>query len=251
MILVVGLPVLWWDRTHRLPEPFSAIVREAEFRILNPLLRELGLEPSKLELPPVVPDEGLDIAQTRTLLAAIRVEPERTKDYRREDWPHWLDLDDDCLDTREQVLVAESLEPVSLSPDGCRVIRGRWLDRYTREIITVPADLDVDHVVALEEAHQSGGHLWTRERRAAFANDLSEPRTLMAVSAAANRAKGSQGPEQWLPPTASYRCEYVADWIAIKARWGLSMDERERVSVGNLVEACDRPLSATSSFRRR
>ncbi|HEX2134871.1 MAG TPA: DUF1524 domain-containing protein [Microvirga sp.] len=250
-VLAVALPVVWWDRTHGLPEPFSVVVRQVELKVLDPLLRELELALSKPDLPPVVPDEGLDIARTRTLLAAIRVEPERTRGYLREDWPHWLDIDGDCLNTREEVLVAESLEPVRLSRDGCRVVRGRWLDRYTGETITVAAELDVDHVVALEEAHQSGGHAWSRERRAAFANDLSDARTLLAVSAAANRAKGSQGPEEWLPPAAGYRCRHVADWVAIKARWGLTMDERERVSVGNLVEACDGPSSATASVGRR
>ena len=58
------------------------------------------------------------------------------------------------------------------------------------------------------------------------------------MSASANRAKGDQGPEDWLPPETGYRCRYVADWVAVKARWSLSMDERERVTVGNILQAC-------------
>jgi hypothetical protein len=149
------------------------------------------------------------------------------------------------------VLVAESLDPAVLSRDGCRVLKGRWLDAYTGETLTDPGTVDIDHVIALEEAYGSGGHAWNRERRAAFANDLSDGRTLIAVSASANRAKGAQGPEEWLPPQLAYRCRYVVDWIAIKVRWELSMDERERVTVGNILEACVAAGSTTSSINLR
>ena len=226
-------------------------MKEAEVKVLDPLLREFGVRLPFPERPPAGSAEGLDLERTRTLLAGIRVEPERTRGYQREDWPHWLDLDDNCLNAREEVLVAESLEVAELSQDGCRVLSGRWFDRYTGESFNDPAALDVDHVVALEEAHESGGHAWTREQRAAFANDLADPRTLIAVSASANRAKGSQGPEEWLPPVRQDHCRYVADWVSIKARWNLSMDERERVAVGNIIGACTATIEATSSTQPR
>jgi hypothetical protein len=134
--------------------------------------------------------------------------------------------------------LAESIGPVRLSPDGCQVIGGLWRDAYTDEVYRDPSMLDVDHLVPLAEAHGSGGRGWSRDRRAAYANDLEDTRTLIAVSAAANRAKGDQGPEEWLPPDAGHRCRYAADWVAVRARWRLGMDERERVSVGNLLQAC-------------
>ena len=138
------------------------------------------------------------------------------------------------------MLWAESVVRPRLSGDGCRVIAGLWRDPYTGEAVADSSALDVDHLVPLAEAHASGGHAWSRERRAAFANDLGDPRALVAVAAAANRAKGGRGPEDWLPPNASHRCRYAADWVAVKARWGLSMDERERVTVGNLLRSCAR-----------
>ena len=61
---------------------------------------------------------------------------------------------------------------------------------------------------------------------------------MVAVTADANRDKAAQGPEDWLPPNPAYRCRYAADWVSIKARWDLGMDERERVAVGNLLAAC-------------
>lgn len=184
------------------------------------------------------PDDAVDYEQTQARLDAIRVEPEMRRGYRRDDWPHWLDLDNNCLNTREEVLIRDAAEPPKRSPDGCSILSGVWHDPYTGETFTDPRRLDIDHRVPLEEAFGSGGHAWTREQRAAYANDLTDPLTLIAVSAAANRAKGAKGPEEWLPPNGSYICRYVADWIEVKAHWHLAMDERERVTVGNILADC-------------
>jgi hypothetical protein len=201
--------------------------------------------------PPSTPstrDEGpaaaAALAEARGALARIRVEPERRAGYRREDWPHWIDVDGNCLTAREEVLVAESDPPARLSADRCTVVGGRWIDPYTGQVITDPRLVDIDHVVALQEAHDSGGHAWPRERRAAYANDLGDPRSLVAASREANRAKGAKGPEEWLPPDPDARCRYVVDWILIKARWELSMDESERVAVGNNLADCDARVAA-------
>ncbi|WP_211115540.1 HNH endonuclease family protein [Arenibaculum pallidiluteum] len=184
------------------------------------------------------------MAEALAALGRIRVEPEVRSGYRREDWPHWLDTDGNCLNVREEVLVAESTEPARLSADRCSVLAGRWVDPYTGEILTDPRTVDIDHVVALQEAHDSGGHGWPRERRAAFANDLSDPRTLVATSAAANRAKGAKDPAEWLPPDPAALCGYVAEWVVIKARWQLAMNEAERIAVGNILTDCDARLAA-------
>jgi hypothetical protein len=218
-------------------------VRQAE-AWLAPLLEEVGLElpPEGSEELPVPPaghaDTQVAISQALALLDRIPVEAERRGGYEREDWPHWLDRDGDCMDTRDEVLATESLELVRVASDGCNVASGLWRDAYTGETFRDPARLDVDHFVPLAEAHRSGGHAWSRERRAAFANDLEDSRSLIAVSASVNRSKSDQGPEEWLPPQRGYRCRYAADWVAVKVRWSLSMDERERVTVGNLLQAC-------------
>lgn len=179
-----------------------------------------------------------EAVQVLAYLETIRVEPERREDYDRSDWPHWLDADGNCRNTRHEVLAAESLRPPALSADGCKVVGGLWRDLFTGELEREPRRLDVDHFVPLAEAHRSGAHAWSRERKAAFANELSDPQSLIAVSASANRSKSDKGPEDWLPPDPAYRCRYVADWVAVKARWRLSMDERERVVVGNILRAC-------------
>lgn len=242
-VLLLATATVTLERAGWLPEPVAHAVRSAE-GWLEPLLRQAGIElppPSGPGAGTRPADERAAVLEALTLLDGVPVAAERPRGYDREGWRHWLDVDGDCQDARQEVLAAESLEAARLGPDGCRVTDGPWRDAYTGEAVRDPGDLDVDHMVPLAEAHRSGGHAWSQERRAAFANDLGDARTLIAVSASANRSKGDQGPEEWLPPAAAYRCRYAADWVAVKARWSLSMDERERVTVSNLLRNCARP----------
>lgn len=190
--------------------------------------------------PPIVArtSDRIDFDQTQRLLDGLRVEPELRRGYEREAWPHWIAADHECLNAREQVLIRDARRPAKLSDNGCAVVAGEWIDPYTGESITDPRLVDIDHRVPLEEAYGSGGHTWTRERRTAYANDLTDPLTLVVTGRDSNRAKGAKGPEEWLPPKRDGICLYVADWIAVKARWDLSMDERERVTVGNILADC-------------
>ena len=99
---------------------------------------------------------------------------------------------------------------------NCKVSSGRWTDPYTGESFTDPGELDVDHMVPLGNAHRSGAWNWAYQKREEYANELQHPEHLIAVKASANRSKGAKGPDEWLPPTISYQCQYVRDWEAIK-----------------------------------
>jgi hypothetical protein len=72
--------------------------------------------------------------------------------YNRAEWDHWIDTNGDCQDTRQEVLIEESLIAVTLDAQGCRVIVGMWRDEYTGAIYNDPGDLDVDHRVPLANA---------------------------------------------------------------------------------------------------
>ncbi len=157
--------------------------------------------------------------------------PAPTARYDRNLYGSWIDADGDCQDTRQEVLIAESITPVQLDSRGCRVLSGTWLDPFTGQTFTNPGDLDIDHFVPLAEAHASGASQWPRELRSQFSNDLSWPGSLIAVSASANRSKGARDPAQWLPPNEDFRCEYVTNWVLTKAYWRLSMDDAEREAV--------------------
>jgi hypothetical protein len=138
-------------------------------------------------------------------------------------------------DTRQRVLIDESLEQVLFAPAFCAFSGGRWYSAYDGVTTTKVQDLEIDHVVALKEAWDSGAFAWDDTRLVAYANDLTDGRTLLAVTTASNRQKADSDPSNWLPPLAAAQCPFVSDWLAIKARWGLTMDASEHARIRNLL----------------
>jgi len=177
-------------------------------------------------------DRRLDAAE---VLAGLTVAPERPDGYERALFPHWLASGQGACNVREAVLIRDSRSPAQVDPFGCRVITGDWLSTYDGKSETDPSELDIDHVVALKEAWDSGAWAWPPTRRTAFANDLSDRRSLLAVTASSNRAKGDKDPTNWLPPQRNDWCRYVGDWIAVKARWNLAVDTSEAGRLRNVL----------------
>ncbi len=170
-------------------------------------------------------------------------DPDPSEPYNRDDYlTSWLDSDGDCINTRHEVLIVESLLAVTMDQDGCSVVTGLWYDPYTDQLFTDPLDLDIDHMVPLNEAHASGGYAWTSAQRREFANYMADPGALIAVSASANRSKGDRDPANWLPPNTAYHCEYVKKWESIKKRFGLTMDQNEQVAVDTILGVRDDSL---------
>lgn len=159
--------------------------------------------------------------------------------YNRTEWRHWIDEDGDCQDTRQEVLIRDA-EPqsISLSEDGCRVVRGEWIDPYSGITLTDPADVQIDHVLALREAHDAGGWAWARSKKRAYANDLSARFHLRAVIGQLNQEKSAKGEADWLPPRYLARCEYVRDRLAIRARWSLRIMPRDRPIIERVLAGC-------------
>ena len=155
-------------------------------------------------------------------------------DYNRADWPQWIDEDGDCQDTRQEVLIRESLIAPTLDARGCRVVAGRWRDEYTDAIYSNPVEVEIDHRVPLANAHRSGGWAWERSRKRDYANDLSDPVHLVAISAATNRSKEDKGPEAWRPPLRERWCQYATSWRRIKERWSLAVTAEEDRALGEM-----------------
>jgi hypothetical protein len=170
------------------------------------------------------------------LLSSLRVEPEYRGKYNRSRFPHWNKLANGCF-VREQVLRDESRQPAVMSGRFCNVRSGVWLSAYDNKQITNPAMIEIDHVVALSEAWDSGAWKWDARTRELFANDISLPHTLRAVSSASNREKSDKDPAEWLP-VKSFQCQYAAEWVAVKARWKLSVDPAERLKLHLLLGRC-------------
>jgi hypothetical protein len=172
-----------------------------------------------------------------SILATIAVQNEYKTGYSRSLFKHWIDANGNGCDTREEVLIAESQSKPQVDAYGCKVIEGDWLSPYDNVMHTNPSDLDIDHMVPLKEAWDSGAWNWTAAQRQTFANDLSDPRALIAVTAGQNRSKSDRDPSNWIPPQKSYVCTYLSEWVAIKAKWKLSMDQSEFGRIKNLLTA--------------
>ncbi|MCX4231197.1 HNH endonuclease family protein [Streptomyces ortus] len=179
-------------------------------------------------------------AQTLPLAEAIHLLPtavESRGGYQRSSFKHWVDADRDTCNTRAEVLIAESrVEPTIEA--GCKVVAGEWYSYYDGVTLTAPGGLDIDHMVPLAEAWDSGASGWTPTRREAYANDLDADRSLVAVTARTNRSKSDQDPTDWQPPLADPRCTYATDWVATKLRWQLTADDRERAALTELAAGC-------------
>ncbi|MEI8240655.1 MAG: HNH endonuclease family protein [Actinomycetota bacterium] len=168
------------------------------------------------------------------LLGLITVENEHTDGYDRTLFAYPSTFAGGC-NTREMVLKRDSLTPAQVDPFGCKVVAGDWLSLYDGLHFDQPGDVEIDHVVALKEAWDSGAWQWSASARTAYANDLVDVRTLRAVSMTTNRSKSDKDPSNWLPPDANDVCRYVGEWVAIKARWNLSMDDSEYGRIRNLL----------------
>ncbi|TAM48246.1 MAG: HNH endonuclease [Gammaproteobacteria bacterium] len=160
--------------------------------------------------------------------------------YKRTFYKHWIDEDGDCQDTRQEVLIRDADAKVAYQDeDHCKVEASAWKDPYTGKTFTNPKDLDVDHVVPLKNAHESGAWTWSAERKKQYANYLQYEKHLLAVSASENRKKADKGPDRYMPPNAAYHCEYVRIWTKIKRDWELEMTEAEGEKVQQILENCN------------
>jgi hypothetical protein len=181
------------------------------------------------------PPKGNIAPKAISVLAAIPQERERPQGYNRNLFRHWSDDDGDSCNTREEVLIAESRTPAQVDPYGCKVIAGDWFSDYDGVMHTDPSDLDIDHFIPLKEAWDSGAWAWSASQRQRFANDLSDGRSLIAVTARQNRSKGDKDLSNWLPPRQEALCSYVSTWVAVKAQWKLSMDQSEWGRARNIL----------------
>ena len=160
--------------------------------------------------------------------------------YKRALWKHWVDEDKDCQDTRTEVLIRDA-RPSTIKYKGekeCEVRSGEWVDPYTGKTFNDPAKLDVDHLVPLKQAHDSGGLAWPREKRALYANYLGYRWHLVAVDASENRKKGAKGPDEYRPPLKSTHCQYAQAWGSVKAAWGLRTTATERAAMLEMLATC-------------
>jgi Protein of unknown function (DUF3761)/Protein of unknown function (DUF1524) len=162
----------------------------------------------------------------------------------------WTDTNRNGCDTRNDVLRRDlTNRQVKTGTDNCVALAG-WLapDPYTGTRIHFvyggASEVDIDHVVALGDAWQTGAFRWVPRKRLALAND---PMNLLAVSASANRSKGDGDAATWLPSNTTYRCAYVARQVAVKAKYGLWVTSAERAATARILDRCPALLAPTGT----
>lgn len=190
------------------------------------------------------PADRVVTKRLRAAVKALRVARETRQGYDRDKFGDWIDADDNCLDTRDEVLKQESRRATNR---GCEITRGRWFSYYDGLTSTRPSALDIDHMVPLAEAWDSGAKRWNAGTRKRFANDLGDPRSLVAVTNSVNRSKGDRDPAEWLPPQG--RCRYVTHYTAVKLRWSLRVDRRESRALRSIAQDCPNRLIRVTRAR--
>jgi len=177
-------------------------------------------------------------------VAALAVKGRAPKTgYSREQFgPAWADVDGNGCDTRNDVLRRDLASvQVTAGSGGCEVATGVLADPYsgTRIAFTrgaaTSADVQIDHVVALSDAWQTGAFTWTPDKREQFAND---PLNLLAVSGSLNEAKGDGDAATWLPPNKGERCAYVARQVAVKTAYALWVTPAEQQATTRILGGC-------------
>jgi len=154
--------------------------------------------------------------------------------YSRDKFPHWETISGQC-DTRETVLERDGRD---VRTDAkCSPVSGTWRSPYDGATWTKPSDVDIDHLVPLGQAWESGASTWTTERRTELANDLTRPQ-LFAVTDNVNQAKGDRAPDEWRPPLRSDWCTYATDWIQVKRYYQLTVTTAEKAALTDMLGQC-------------
>ena len=194
-----------------------------------------------------------------TLLASIPVKgPAPKTGYSREQFGKpWTDDVDGVefghngCDTRDDILRRDLSNVVP--PSGCSVLSGVLHDPYTGKDITFNRDegtdvlVQIDHVVPLLDAWETGAQQWDLVKRTQLAND---PLELLAVSGKANRKKKAANVASWLPSNKDFRCDYVTRVVKIKAKYGLWMVQAEHDEASRVLKTCSSQVLSSSGAPR-
>lgn len=144
--------------------------------------------------------------------------------------------------TREDIL-ARDLVDVTYAPGKkkCKIQSGTLQDPYTGKTIffqrgeKTSAAIQIDHLVPLANAYQTGAQQLSASEKANFAND---PRNLLAVDGPENEKKSDGDAATWLPSNKAYRCQYVSAQIRVKSIYHLWVTPPEKSAMERVLSAC-------------
>ncbi|MGN8050577.1 HNH endonuclease family protein [Curtobacterium sp. 22159] len=186
--------------------------------------------------------DAQDAATARALLARLPVKgkaPATGYDRVGDFGTAWLDVDQNGCDTRNDVLARDLTAVTRRGP--CTVLTGALVSPYTGATIhfvrgdTTSTLVQIDHVVALENAWRTGAQRLSQADREALAND---PENLFAVDGRSNSQKGSGDAATWLPADRSFRCTYIEHQVTVKTKYHLWVTPAERDAMAGILEHC-------------
>lgn len=183
---------------------------------------------------------GADALSAISVLNKLEVKGRAAKTgYSRAAFSHWSDLDRNGCDSRNEILKRDLTAIIyKEGTRECKVLAGQLLDSFSGKVLefsSTKSTVDIDHIVALSNAWQTGAAYFDKKTREAFAND---PLNLLAVDSKLNRQKGDGDAATWLPPSKAYRCEYVARQVAVKSKYGLWVTKAEKDAIGKILAKC-------------
>ncbi len=185
-------------------------------------------------------ESGMATAVLETL--AVKGRAPKTGYTRAQFGPAWADVDRNGCDTRNDILKRDLTSiTYRAKKRNCVVETGTLVDRYSGETINFvkgnisSMEVQIDHVVALSNAWQTGAFKLTADQRKALSND---PLNLFAVKGRLNSQKGDGDAATWLPPLKSFRCSYVAQQIAVKAKYSLWVTAPEKAAMVSILAKC-------------
>jgi hypothetical protein len=185
-------------------------------------------------------EPGMATAVLETL--AVKGRAPKTGYTRAQFGPAWADVDRNGCDTRNDVLKRDLTSiTYRAKTRNCVVETGTLVDRYSGETINFvkgnisSMEVQIDHVVALSNAWQTGAFKLSADQRKALSND---PLNLFAVKGRLNSQKSDGDAATWLPPLKSFRCSYVAQQIAVKAKYSLWVTAPEKAAMVSILAKC-------------
>ncbi len=158
----------------------------------------------------------------------------------------WADTNHNGCDTRNDILKRDLTQVIfRAGTHDCVVLSGILHDPYSGTDIsfvrgvTTSSLVQIDHIVSLSNAWQTGAFKLSLETRTLMAND---PLELLAVKGSLNTQKSDGDAATWLPPLKSYRCAFVARQVAVKAKYNLWMTKAEKEAISKILIKCPKEL---------
>jgi hypothetical protein len=223
---------------HKMRRTFAAIILLIISVIIiatHPDLQQATISPPETPASTPVTAQGAAVDVLNAM--AIKGRAPKT-DYSRSQFGDGWTTEAGC-DTRNIILHRDLLDVTT--DERCRVTSGTLTDPYTAKTVafmrgeSTSDDVQIDHVVALSNAWQTGAQALTHEQRIQLAND---PLELLAVDGEANMQKSDGDAASWLPSNKAFRCQYVARQIAVKAKYQLWVTAPEKEAMIRVLSSC-------------